>query len=59
MDEQHMTVEDLAHREQVAVSTVYQWNHHKTGPRYFKVGTHGVRYRLADVETWESQRYVA
>jgi predicted DNA-binding transcriptional regulator AlpA len=52
---QHLTPEDLARREGVLVSTVYRWNSDSTGPRRLKIGKH-VRYRLVDVEAWETQR---
>jgi predicted DNA-binding transcriptional regulator AlpA len=39
----------------VPVSTVYRWNSDGTGPRRLKIGKH-VRYRLVDVEAWETQR---
>lgn len=32
-------------------STLRQWRHRGTGPRWIKVG-HGVRYRPDDVEAW-------
>ncbi|MGA4541331.1 helix-turn-helix transcriptional regulator [Uniformispora flossi] len=57
MCDKHLSVEDLAKREQVPVDTVYQWNYRHTGPRYMKVGRH-VRYRLADVLKWEDSQYV-
>jgi predicted DNA-binding transcriptional regulator AlpA len=58
--EQHLTVEELAHREQVAIQTVYGWNCRKSGPRYMRIGRGrgGVRYRLADVLAWEEARLV-
>ena len=56
MDEQHLTIKELAEREQVPVSTIYQWNSHGAGPRYLRIGKH-VRYRLADVVKWEDGRY--
>ena len=57
MGEKHLTIEDLAERENVPPTTVYQWNSRGTGPRYLKIGRH-VRYRLRDVETWEAGRTV-
>lgn len=56
--ERHLTAKDLAEREGVPLQTVYAWNTHGTGPRYMNIGKH-VRYRLADVERWESGRYAA
>jgi excisionase family DNA binding protein len=56
MDEKHLTIADLAEREGVPVTTIYQWNSRGDGPRYLKIGRH-VRYRLADVLAWENTRY--
>jgi predicted DNA-binding transcriptional regulator AlpA len=51
--DQHLTVQQLAAREGVAVQTVYGWNKTRTGPRYMKIGGRLVRYRLEDVIKWE------
>lgn len=48
---QLMSVEDLADYLGVPVGTIYQWNHHGTGPTPIKVGRH-VRYRPVGVERW-------
>ena len=53
----HLTIEQLAEREQVAVRTIYWWNQVGKAPRRMKVGR-VVRYRLADVEQWEKSRLV-
>ncbi len=53
----HLTVEDLAEREGVAVQTIYGWNKSGAGPAYMRIGGF-VRYRLADVEAWEVARTV-
>lgn len=42
---------DLAKYLDVPLSTIYNWNYHKSGPRVLKVGKH-VRYRKSDVEAW-------
>ena len=55
-DVPHLSPDDLAERESVPVTTVYQWNSRGTGPRYMRMGRH-VRYRLADVIAWENSRY--
>lgn len=55
MAERHLSVKDLAEREGVPVQTVYTWNSRGTGPRYMSLGKH-VRYRMADVITWENSR---
>ncbi len=54
--EKHLSPDELAEREGVAVDTVYRWNWLGTGPRYLKIGRN-VRYRLADVIAWENTRY--
>lgn len=56
-DDTHLTVAELAEREQVSVETVRTWNRTRTGPRFMKIGRH-VRYRLADVLAWEDSRIV-
>jgi excisionase family DNA binding protein len=52
----HLSPDDLAEREGVSVTTVYQWNRLGTGPQYMRIGRH-VRYRHADVIAWEDSRY--
>ncbi len=54
-NEEHLTVEELAEREGVPVSTVYRWNSRGGGPPYIKVGRHA-RYPLAAVLAWEKSR---
>ncbi len=51
----HLSPEDVADREGVPVTTVYQWRSRGTGPPGFRVGRH-VRYRLADVVAWEERQ---
>jgi excisionase family DNA binding protein len=58
MIEKHLTVQELAEREGVPVSTVRQWNYKGSGPRFMRIGKF-VRYRLGDVEQWERSRLVA
>jgi predicted DNA-binding transcriptional regulator AlpA len=53
--ERHLTVGQLAEREQVPVQTIYTWNKNGDGPVYLKVGRH-VRYRMSDVVAWERTR---
>jgi predicted DNA-binding transcriptional regulator AlpA len=57
MGEKLISPEDLAEREGVPLGTVYQWNSRGDGPPYMRIGRF-VRYRLADVVTWENGRYV-
>jgi hypothetical protein len=42
----------------VAVITLSQWRARGEGPRYFKVGRRGIRYRLGDVLAWRDARMV-
>jgi predicted DNA-binding transcriptional regulator AlpA len=58
MNEQHLSVPDLAEREKVPEATVYHWNSNGDGPEYMRIGRH-VRYRLADVIRWEESRLVS
>lgn len=51
--ETFLTVDELAERYGVPVTTVYKWNQRRTGPRFLKIGPRHVRYRLADVIAWE------
>jgi excisionase family DNA binding protein len=46
-----LSPEDLATEFDVPLSTVYQWNHKRTGPPAFKIGRH-LRYRSEDVDRW-------
>jgi excisionase family DNA binding protein len=55
--ERHLTVEQLAEREGVPVTTVYWWNQTGKAPRRMKIGRN-IRYRLADVEQWEKAQIV-
>lgn len=54
----HLSPDQLAEREGVPVTTIYQWRSRRTGPPGFKVGRH-VRYRLADVIAWEEGQIAA
>lgn len=49
---------ELAAEFGVPVTTVYQWNSKRTGPRAARIGRH-VRYRRADVEAWTEAQYAA
>jgi len=51
--EKHLTVEQLAEREGVAVETVYGWNKSGTGPTYMKIGGRLCRYKIEDIIKWE------
>lgn len=56
MTDRRLSPRDLAQREGVSLQTVYAWNSTGSGPPYMKIGRH-VRYRLADVISWENSRY--
>lgn len=49
--EQLLSIQELALRLNVPVSTVYGWRHKGSGRRGFRVGRH-VRFRWSDVEKW-------
>lgn len=49
------TVDDTSAFLGVPVSTLYQWRHHRTGPRAYKVGRH-LRYDPAEVRAWLSDQ---
>lgn len=50
-----LTTEDLATYLAVPVATIYRWRTLEEGPPAFRVGR-GLRYRLADVDRWLTQR---
>jgi excisionase family DNA binding protein len=51
----HLSVKDLAAREQVPEATVYRWIHVGTAPRSLKIGRYR-RFRIEDVLAWEAER---
>ncbi len=51
----HLSPEQLAEREGVPLSTIYQWGSRRTGPPGFRVGRH-LRFRLSDVVVWEERQ---
>ena len=51
LPERLLTVQDLADRMQVPVSTVYQWRKNGTGPKAYRIGKY-IRFRVSDVERW-------
>jgi len=54
-DSRFLTIEQLADRYQVSAQTVRDWRRLGTGPVVTKIGGL-VRFALADVTAWESQR---
>ncbi len=57
-DTEWLGPKELAADLGVPVTTVYQWNSKRTGPRAAHFGRH-VRYRRADVAAWVEQQYAA
>jgi hypothetical protein len=51
----HLNQEQLARRWNVSGRTLERWRWRKEGPSYLKVGGR-VRYRLDDIESYESRR---
>lgn len=51
----HLTMQELADREGVALQTVRAWRVTGYGPRGMKIGKF-VRYRLSDILAWEEQQ---
>jgi excisionase family DNA binding protein len=47
--------EDLAAELDIPLSSVYQWNHKRTGPPATKIGRH-IRYRRDAVDKWLTDR---
>lgn len=58
MPGEYLTTAELAARYGVTLAAVYNWNYTGTGPAYFRIGGDAgpVRYRLADVLSWERER---
>ena len=57
MDEQHLTVEDLAKRERTTPATVRYWIHNGTAPRSLRPGRRRL-FPLSEVIKWE-QKHLA
>lgn len=53
-----LTIEEVAERYPVSVSTLRYWRHRGEGPKSFRLGRRVV-YRLADCEEWVAQNYAA
>lgn len=51
MNDQLLTIDQLAEMCQVSRSTVVDWNRKKTGPRSIRIGKY-TRYQPADVAAW-------
>jgi len=55
LPERLWSVQETARFLGLPVTTLYQMNHKKTGPRSYKVGRHR-RYDPADVQAWLAAR---
>ncbi|WP_202864911.1 helix-turn-helix transcriptional regulator [Rothia halotolerans] len=53
MGDRHLTMQDLADREGVALQTVKSWRVQGYGPKAMKINNKFVRFRLSDVIAWE------
>jgi predicted DNA-binding transcriptional regulator AlpA len=51
MAERLWDIKEVSAFLRIPPATLYQWRHHGTGPRSFKVGRH-LRYDPADVRAW-------
>jgi predicted DNA-binding transcriptional regulator AlpA len=51
-----MTEQELSSRWQISIKTLQRWRGQQTGPKFIKLENRSIRYRLADIETYESQR---
>lgn len=51
----HLTPTELAARLRLKVSTLANWRHAGSGPRFIKLGRRVV-YPLTEVEAWEKAR---
>ena len=55
----YLTVKQIATRYSVSVPTVWRWSRGGQFPRAIKLGPNCTRWRLADLEAWESSGEVA
>lgn len=56
MGRRHLSMQELADREGVALQTVRAWRVRGEGPRGMRVGGKFVRYRLQDILEWEEKQ---
>lgn len=47
---------ELAKHWQISIKTFQRWRSQQTGPKFIKLENRSVRYRLADIETYETER---
>ena len=55
VDDEYLTVQQLAKLLKVPVTTIYQWRHQGIAPRGLRVGRH-LRFRRRDVEAFLEER---
>lgn len=48
-------IQEAARALNMKVTTLYQWNHRGTGPKYYRVGTK-VGYKYSDLVLWMQER---
>ena len=51
-----LTEQELGSRWQIRIKTLQRWRSQQTGPKFIKLENRSVRYRLADIETYETER---
>jgi len=51
-----MIEQELGSRWQISIKTLQRWRSLHKGPKFIKLENRAVRYRLADVEAYESNR---
>ncbi|HYQ71563.1 MAG TPA: helix-turn-helix domain-containing protein [Gammaproteobacteria bacterium] len=51
-----MTGKEVAAMLKVSPRTLEQWRAQRTGPTFIRLSQNTVRYRRADIETWQQQR---
>ena len=51
-----LTEQELGTRWQISIKTLQRWRSQQTGPKFIKLENRSVRYRLADIETYEMER---
>lgn len=52
----YLNVQQIADRLGVSVASIWRWKRTGSFPRAVKLGDRTTRWRLADIEAWESSR---
>jgi excisionase family DNA binding protein len=55
----YLTVAEVAARLKVSRVALWQWRRRGLFPKAVRIGTHAIRFRVADIEEWERQRPAA